>query len=87
MLPQARYKMPSIVFSRCPTTQHPAATTLVADLIGLARLVARRAEFICSECGATHVLCSGNAWLSLTHPVVTHKRKSRERTGSVLRGK
>jgi hypothetical protein len=85
--PQVWDKMPSIVFSRCPTTQRPAATTLVADLIGLARLLARRAEFICSECGATHVLCPGNAWLSLTHPVVTHKRKSRARTGSVLRGK
>lgn len=67
--------MSSMVLFRCPRTDRAVALGFTADLVGLASLIHRRTEFRCRGCGMRHVLSDGNAWLSLTHPLVLLGRK------------
>ena len=66
--------MPALVLSRCPATGELVSTGVVTDLVGLSRVVNRGARFNCKQCGATHVLSAGTAWLSLTNPAPPSRR-------------
>lgn len=73
--------MASMVFIRCPRTDRPVPMGFAVDLLGLARLIARRTEFRCQDCGAAHVLAAGNAWLSLTYPLTYQYGRQQKHRG------
>ncbi|MGE0853395.1 MAG: hypothetical protein AB7O44_27915 [Hyphomicrobiaceae bacterium] len=61
--------MSSMVLFLCPNLDRPVVTGIMADLVGLTRLVRRGTGFRCGACGVSHILSLEDTWLSLTHPL------------------